>query len=382
MTSELPTPVEVLQEYFGETDFYEKIHDIWMAREDEGHLIYDGVSDRTCDASLFPYEAEGPLETPIPTPAEIHAAIGQPEGYFHMGRVGPYMVKICGSIEVYQEAENLLYLERVNSNVRVPKVYAAFSSRAAPRNVSDEAEEDEFLYYYLVMEHIDGIRVTALDVIALDVTPLDELEIDYLIVEKIGDLYGEQLRRLRSIPAEDPELFGRINGKAYPFYNDATRHPAAPDYFSNLGPFNYETLVGRMIHTMKIDEALNSLTCNDFKPKDRGLLRDARSALIDNVRPSDRLPVLTHMHRGGVVVKLVRDEQGKAIDVEEVVLVDWSMMSWMPAWYEPGLSCYYQQLNWKIGAKIGCRTFDKMMPVCMGPTVYWAVCLTELATCL
>jgi hypothetical protein len=65
------------------------------------------VSNQRCDTSLFPYQAEGPFETPIPTFAEIVAALPQSmrEEDFRarpVWQVGSYFVKMGTGAVIFQ----------------------------------------------------------------------------------------------------------------------------------------------------------------------------------------------------------------------------------------------------------------------------------------
>lgn len=92
-----PSSFELLQEYTGEKEFIDQLETMDERELGDGsHLRF---TDQTCDTSLFPYQAEGPLPAPIPTPAEILAA--KPAEWGRTWRVGPYMVK-AGLANVFQ----------------------------------------------------------------------------------------------------------------------------------------------------------------------------------------------------------------------------------------------------------------------------------------
>ncbi|KAF2869777.1 hypothetical protein BDV95DRAFT_596087 [Massariosphaeria phaeospora] len=289
MTSDLPTASEILQEYFGETDSFKCVQ-VWNARRAQTRSFLEEVSDLAIDTSLFPYQAQGPFETPIPTLDEIAAAWALAE-------------KRPGFTPHIEEAENLLYLER-HSDVRTPKVYAAFSSQDADTfNLRKEGDKTRLVYYYLIEEYIEGELLSDVG---------RELEKPPL-VRKIGKLLGEQLQRLRNVPAEDPNHFGRVGGKPYlaisPYY-----HPPAPD-FHDYGPFNYGE---RRLYAVDKDNL----------PR--------RQKDFDGPRGTGRPPprtVPSGYSTSQHYRKLVRNE-GKIVDVEEVILIDWAFMSWMPSWYE------------------------------------------------
>jgi hypothetical protein len=95
-----PTKDEYMLQYTGEDDSYEQLLKM-EAREmgDGSHLEF---TDQNCDTSLFPYYAEGPLPAPIPTPAEILKTGIRAEEYRMKWRVGPYHVKACDNVEIFQ----------------------------------------------------------------------------------------------------------------------------------------------------------------------------------------------------------------------------------------------------------------------------------------
>jgi hypothetical protein len=137
-------------------------------------------------------------------------------------------------------------------------------------------------------------------------------------------------------------------------------------------------MVDRMIHNAKVFSATTAGFGGDFKPLSRELLTNARTALIDSVKPSDRLPVLSHLdtHLGNVMAKVVRDDKGKLIDIEEVLWVDWATMCWAPAWYEPGkFNCYDRHEDKFIRVNYAWWVVDKMGHVPVLPYAYIVLCL-------
>jgi hypothetical protein len=94
-----PSASKLMQEYTGETNWGAQM-DKMEARErgDGSHLQF---TNQNCDTSLFPYQAEGPLPAPIPTPVEI-AAARPADVEKGIWRVGPYMVKSGSNVEIFQ----------------------------------------------------------------------------------------------------------------------------------------------------------------------------------------------------------------------------------------------------------------------------------------
>jgi hypothetical protein len=103
LSVDLTTYRDILLKYFGTDDY------VACAELTEERLVADkalaGISDLTCDTSLFPYEAQGPFETPLPTMAEIATKITNSDGSVrNVGtvRIGPYMVKFGTEIRTMQ----------------------------------------------------------------------------------------------------------------------------------------------------------------------------------------------------------------------------------------------------------------------------------------
>ncbi|KAF2002029.1 hypothetical protein P154DRAFT_594915 [Amniculicola lignicola CBS 123094] len=317
MSVELPSAKEVCQAHFGETT-NSKCLQVIEDRMDHNLSILR-VTEGVCDTSLFPYEAQGPFETPIPSLAEILEA---GKGFSHVWRVGPYMVKVGYTPHIYQEAENMIYLER-HSNIRTPKVFAAFTGEIPPTTPSIDTE-NEFCYF-LVTEFIEGATLSRL--IREDIgSPLNE---------KIGHMLGEQYRRLRSVPPEDPNHFGRVNGRPYFGSRVIDIAPVASDYLQ--GPFTYEQVVSKILDAAKANQAL-SVTPDDYTTATKLLYRSAEYTLLKAAGPNDRIPTLSHMdfNHLNIMVKVARNEEGKVVDVEEVILIDWEWLAWMPSWFEAG----------------------------------------------
>jgi hypothetical protein len=252
-------------------------------------------------------------------------------------------------------------------------VYAAFASKDAdPLRVNPQRENfkegDENLeVYYLIMEYIDGKMLCDVE---------EELKYNVIVTKQIGKMLGEQLRRLRSVPPEDPTHFGSVGGKGYKQLLPVFAHPPAPD-FGYYGPFkSYEECVKRLIHTAKVDMALSE-TGTDYSPRTKLLLEKASSALLDHIEPSDRLPVLSHLDVQGrnIMVKLIRDEQGKAVDVEEVVMIDWESLCWMPSWYEAGDFCFQSHAPVEFYSRVAHSALPLMGHVNMLTVAFFGECV-------
>jgi hypothetical protein len=254
-------------------------------------------------------------------------------------------------------------------------VYAAFASKDAdPLQVNPQRENfkegDENLEaYYLIMEYIDGKMLCDVE---------EELRDNVVLTRQIGEMLGEQLRRLRSVPPEDPTHFGSVGGKGYKQHLMVFAYPPAPD-FGYYGPFkSYEECVKRLIHAAKVGQALSG-NRTDYSPRTKLLLERASSALLDHVEPSDRLPVLSHLDTQyhNIMVKLIRDEQGKAVDVEEVVMIDWETLCWMPSWYEAGDLCYQSHAPVEFYGHVAQSALPLMGHVNMLTVAYFGECVNS-----
>ncbi|KAF1951694.1 hypothetical protein CC80DRAFT_508616 [Byssothecium circinans] len=321
---DMRTAEEICQDYFGTTNTSE-IHG-WMYKF-YYNICHETVSEETCNLSLFPYRAPGLLDTPLPTVADIVAA--RPVANIHdmHAHVWPVRYTSCHissltSLTHYQEAENLLFLEK-NSTVRVPKLYLATTCKSPELFPHPSYCARLNTGYYMILERIHGETLMSAEKGGEELSPR--------ICRKVGELLGEQIRRLRSIVPEDPNHFGRVGGRKYqvipPFFYPPSKDP------SDRGPFNYEDVTQRLINCGKTEAAL---CLDDWHYFMRLLFKDARKVLLDMAKPEDRLPVLSHMDAGGgnMIIKFVRDKEREIRDVEEVVLIDWEYMSWMPSWYE------------------------------------------------
>ncbi|PSN59888.1 hypothetical protein BS50DRAFT_640602 [Corynespora cassiicola Philippines] len=326
MSSEPPVPTkeEVLQEQFGVSDTLEALN-IWRERE---HIYASPTKEmgNVMDIGLFPYHAPGPLPAPIPTVSEIasvaaasHNLNGSSSG--DTLHIGPYRVEVAVQPLLLREAATMIYLNQ-RSDI-APKVYAAFESREVD---TLRIGWGCISYYYLITEFFEAERLSSF----LDT--LDKVQ-DRAVLEKIGDLLGTTVKKLRSIQPDDPNHFGGLYGQAYRTCN-AFRFSKGPDY-ENYGPFdNYETTVDRLIWASMVTQAMSSN--EGWRDYERVLFRDARRILLDSATEEDRKPVLTFFlfMECNILVQLVRDEEGKIIDVKKISFARWEPLGWMPSWYD------------------------------------------------
>jgi hypothetical protein len=258
----------------------------------------------------------------------------------------------------------MLYLER-NSTVRTAKVYAAFTSADVdpwPDEGTDTVNGtvNQTVYYYLVTEFIEGITLS-------DFCD-DTRTIHGSVENKIGYMLGEQLRRLRSVPPQDA-CFGHINSRPFVRIPPVSK-PLDPNS-KDWGPFNYKDFVTRVMHSSKISYALPY--GQNIEPVSSMLFHDAKFTLLDIARPSDCVPVLGHLdpQNHNIMVKLIHDEGGLPVDVEEVVLIDWEFMAWVPPWFEAGDLCAGMHRGYPRSRPISKRAFGKMGQVNMTLVTFW-----------
>ncbi|KAF1993127.1 hypothetical protein P154DRAFT_98260 [Amniculicola lignicola CBS 123094] len=314
---------ERCEQYFGANDLIGCL-DVMSARN---------RSYKNQHSDIFPYTAKGSFDPPLPTLDEIIMAREGSDMIDIMNqtvwRVGQYIVKTGVDAEIYVEAENLLYLEQ-NSTVRAPKLYAAFTSQEMDPLQLNTPGTPKKVYYYLIMELIEGEELGKIDKSKLEVG----------VIRKLWRLLGEQLCQLRSVKPEDPKHFGRIHGRPYALM-PLLYHAPAPD-FTNYGPFTYEQLVQRLICSSMTGAALGRYP-DDYGTLQRLSYDYAEYVMLKLAGPNDRLPVLSHLdlQAHNIIVKLARDKNGEPYDVEEVTMVDFFSLCWMPPWYEAGNMCMF-----------------------------------------
>jgi hypothetical protein len=180
--------------------------------------------------------------------------------------------------------------------------------------------ENEF--FYLIEEYIEGVEPD-------DVYPICNASGR----NKIAELLWDQICKLRSVPAEDPKHFGRIGGRKFPKRFPMLYRPPAPSY-DDFGPFDYETFIERLQHSSIINYALSS---GELMPDDKLKYDNAKAAFLDNVRPDERQPMLSHLDLGSrnIIVKGAVYDGNRVVDVEEVIIIDWEFLCWVPNWIEP-----------------------------------------------
>ncbi|KAL9108096.1 MAG: hypothetical protein Q9227_007071 [Pyrenula ochraceoflavens] len=280
-----------------------------------------------CLKQSFPYYAPNP-PVPIPTPEEIEEERRTANNLTHWRGHNPskvHRVKSIFAVKFFsKEAENLLYLAE-HSEVRVPKVYAAFSHQGAdpeghldPQNIMNSGVKvrvDLPRYYYLVMEYIPG-------------KDLDEdswAALSRPTKRNMCRAIAEQLRRLRSVPCSPP-YYGRVNHQC--------REPDfQPLVYANLGrhgPYeSYDDFEKAFYdHSLKIGLLLSA-----GNPTFAGAMELYLSTFHDSMEHATGTePKLTHMDFHFSNIRFTPKED-KPEDFD-VTIIDWQDLCWMPAYIQ------------------------------------------------
>lgn len=227
----------------------------------------------------------------------------------------------------------MLFLEQQQPQLQMPKLYAAFSHQGANPLGLDMKQSDLPTYYYVIMEYIQGV--------SMHVTDWEDnttLEFQDGIVEKIA----QQVQLLRSIPAPEPNCYGRIHQQPWHSFFCAFRtqkkEPSGPYYSKEEF---IEALSESVLHKTLISGAPKE----DWSPCFSLGLRYFRSTLS---KFEGWEPKMTHLNLkiDNIILRPINPEvrqwwkwwetplqELKAEDYE-VVLINWTEACWMPAWVE------------------------------------------------
>ncbi|EAT80119.1 hypothetical protein SNOG_12306 [Parastagonospora nodorum SN15] len=210
-----------LQEHFGVSTFEEAsricgVRLLAMTR-DESYTGFTKIQ--------IPFEA--PSHPPLPSWDEVEQAFkghckprgGNIEKAF---RVGAFVVKFGGDARIFQEAETLLFLQ-ANSQVRAPKVYAAFTRQLF-----------EWTKHFIIMDYIEGETLSGEKWLSLSDTSRS------IILSRLC----EQFQILRSIPSEG--YYGHVHRQGWPPWLSFLRkmQPGASGPFDTVGNTIIRQIVG------------------------------------------------------------------------------------------------------------------------------------------
>ncbi|KAF1919398.1 hypothetical protein BDU57DRAFT_469409 [Ampelomyces quisqualis] len=280
---------------------------------DEAFLIYfESLSAMGKDSSYSAYTKlqipfEAPCHPPLPSWDEVEQGFVEYLKPNPMAgkafRVGAFMVKFGNDSTIFQEAESLLFLQ-ANSQVRVPKVYAAFTRPIL-----------EWTRHFLIMDYIEGETLSGEKWLSLSDTSRS------IILSKLC----EQFRLLRSIPSEG--YYGCVNRHGWqPWFSFLCKMQPGPS-----GPFDtYEEFVAALTSSAHLIRAM-AINTDDFHPEEVALLSRMGSELL---RCNGRQPVFTHMDPsvGNTIIRLIPGPEGE--EDWEVTLIDWAESGWLPAWMQ------------------------------------------------
>ncbi|KAF2796449.1 hypothetical protein K505DRAFT_237635 [Melanomma pulvis-pyrius CBS 109.77] len=275
----------------------------------------------------FPYYAPDDSLPPIPTAQDVENARTlkyndredrdrfSPTQEFRVSTV--YLVKFSKDPDrIMQEAENLLFLQE--HGIRAPKLYATFSDQEAdPLDWASVGQKPPTLYYS-VMDFIDGITMG----------PLEFEDLEPQIRSKLSVKMAEQLRLLRSIPAPNPQYYGRI-------HYQGIRHVSFTTYRDELqaGPFDtYEAFL------QKVKDTFEANLCfglnQEMSQKMKFYLHIFHDCFDKSSKSAE--PKLTNlgMTFDNIVFAPSASNQSNRIEDYDVWLTDWEFMGWFPAWVQ------------------------------------------------
>ncbi|KAF2016852.1 hypothetical protein BU24DRAFT_448658 [Aaosphaeria arxii CBS 175.79] len=330
---------ETLLKFYGTTDRREA----WRRLDEaEGKMDISKLEEWT--TMNIPYYApESELPRPLPTITEIEGARNTKDdlarrtgGLKPVYRIdGVFVVKICEYPFVLQEAENLLFLQK-HSQVRVPKIYAAYCSQGLdpynylhsfPRKFPNRNSLP--IYHVLIMEYIDG---TPLNTYSPGETRFTRKRSWDTYTQRkrdnISKKLDKQLRLLRSVPPPAEPYYGRIYGQPWHPWTHVISRCSIPS--TMVGPFKrHEDFVNAIFERSLKMCALQQE--EDFLPTERIALERFKEDM-SNAHGTN--PVLTHFGLKEEDVLLINNPND--LEDPDIVIIDWEFMSWMPAYIDPG----------------------------------------------
>lgn len=78
---------------------------------------------------------------------------------------------------------------------------------------------------------------------------------------------------------------------------------------------------------------------DQFSDFEKDFFKKVKKVLLDDAEPSDCASTLAHLDLevSNIRITFEYDNAGKPLKVDEVVIIDWETMSWVPSWYERAL---------------------------------------------
>ncbi|KAI9713580.1 MAG: hypothetical protein M1820_000962 [Bogoriella megaspora] len=326
----MPQKIDLLQKWFGTDSAEEAFGKVFGPNKPR---IYEPPLE-SCIKAHWPYYAPADsLPAPLPTMEDIEKVrltekdltkgkLGLGDGHvFRVNNV--FAVKFSPTRHVMREMENMLFVEQ-NSNVRIPKLYAAYTAHGDPLGYTSDnrqrwmgpkrTREELPPYHFLVMEYIEGSHLRK---------QWQVLETDQK--KKICMKLGEHLRSLRAIPS--PGYYGRPHYQ--PFHERSNL--VATTFQAPHGPYDTYSEMATVIADAFEYRVTASNTDQEYKPRVQLILDNLRASLTkcENVEP--KFSHLDLQFENIILKPIDSDEDRKAQD-HEVVLIDWTTAAWCPAW--------------------------------------------------
>lgn len=216
-----------------------------------------------------------------------------------------------------KEAENLLFLQKY-SQVRTPKLYAAFIHESPLKPLNTESPLNTRQCYYLITEFIEGDTLTEELWLGLG----DEAQ------KTICSRLSEQFQLLRLIPSEG--YYGRVYHQGWnPWLNLARIRGK-----EMCGPYyTYEDLISAMYDTAELRMA-DTNHAPEYHRIHLELLSVFKSTFV---KTEGHRPVLTHLDPKweNIIVRPIKEDgDGGEIKDWDVVLIDWDTLIWLPAFMQ------------------------------------------------
>jgi len=250
---------------------------------------------------------------PIPSTAEIYDAnekdsIRGKLGNHAVCRLGDAVVKYSCDPNVLSEAEDLLFLAEKRPELRIPTVFAAWST----------TRENEDATYYFMMNFIKGIALS------------DEkfAELSIYAQDTICSKVSSQLRYLRDLPSEG--YYGR------PYHQGWLNPPVHLETNSSgsiavTGPYKtYEEFCAAIYRARQMNRAVGTQGL-EWRPKEVENTTELVSIFSGWTHNEPRLTWLDPQIRNIVARQVIANDGSEDW---EVFLIDWECFGWYPAWLQ------------------------------------------------
>ncbi|KAF2105296.1 hypothetical protein BDV96DRAFT_655756 [Lophiotrema nucula] len=310
------TRAALLEKHFGTSDL-EEVRALGWARKD--YPAEDFVSVK------FPYTAPG--VTDIPTIKEtlshgVYLTREYARNAYVFKVLDKYAVKISQHEVLLQEAEDLLFLEKI-PQLNTPKVFSAFV---------EQEPDGSRKRYCLVMEYIPGPNFREI-----------WGELDETGKVLLGTRIGEQLKGLRSVSQEtDSPFYGRVNGKGWsPWIGFLPQNQGGL-----AGPYStHKELMANVAEKAERNVAYGYHNCTVIPQSTEDALANLTNG-CRNCSLEDQRPVLTHLQLEPQHIILRPNDKGDY----DIFIIDWEYMGWLPAWIQGVVLEHH--LTWYVGDRL------------------------------